>query len=292
MANKNSNLKISVIVPCYNQSHFLDECIDSLIAQTYSNWECILVNDGSTDGTEQKCLDWQQKDTRIKYLKKTNGGLSSARNAGLNYVTGNYIQFLDCDDFLMPQKFTLSIESLRDDDEVAVVITDFLLFEQKKKISKPPHCILESNCFNQEAILKEWDKRFTIPIHCALFPHQIIKKHRFDEELKAKEDWIFWLQVYEHPLRTVFIPTPLVFYRINDAGLTRNDAIMHENQMIAISKLANVIKDKELYHSFLSYNTQFYLNEIFALKKEILRQKEKRKLSYKFKKIAKLIGLK
>lgn len=287
----NRDLKISVIVPCYNQGHFLDECINSLIAQTYSNWECILVNDGSTDITEEKCLSWKEKDNRIKYIKKTNGGLSSARNVGLTHTTGSYIQFLDCDDFLMPEKFSLSINSLKDGN-VAVIITDFLLYEEKKRISLPPHCILEDNCFNQEAILKEWDKRFTIPIHCALFPTQIISKYKFDEELKAKEDWIFWLQVYENPVKTIFIARPLAFYRINNAGLTRNDTIMHENQMIAINKLADVIKDKQLYTSFLSYNTQFYLNEIFALKKEILRQKEKRKLSYKFKKITKLIGLK
>src|SRR5665647_2316811 len=78
------DVTISVIIPCYNQAHFLNESVGSVIAQTYTNWECIIVNDGSTDDTEKVALEISQKDNRIQYIKKENGGLSSARNAGLN----------------------------------------------------------------------------------------------------------------------------------------------------------------------------------------------------------------
>ncbi|WP_374360648.1 glycosyltransferase family 2 protein, partial [Cloacibacterium sp.] len=73
---------ISVVVPCYNQAQYLDECLQSVLNQTYQDWECIIVNDGSPDHTEEIAKNWVEKDTRFIYLSKENGGLSSARNAG------------------------------------------------------------------------------------------------------------------------------------------------------------------------------------------------------------------
>ena len=89
---------ISVIVPCYNQAQYLDECLQSVLEQTYQNWECIIVNDGSPDNTEEVVKKWTEKDPRFKYLKKENGGLSSARNAGIKAAEGEWILPLDADD--------------------------------------------------------------------------------------------------------------------------------------------------------------------------------------------------
>ena len=86
------NPKVSVIVPCYNQAQFLAETLDSVLAQTHENWECIIVNDGSTDNTETVAMDYCDRDKRFVYLKKENGGLSSARNAGLDIAQGDYVQ--------------------------------------------------------------------------------------------------------------------------------------------------------------------------------------------------------
>ena len=82
---------ISIIVPCYNQAQYLDECLQSVLDQTYHNWECIIVNDGSPDNTEEFANKWTAKDSRFKYLLKTNGGLSSARNAGIETANGEWI---------------------------------------------------------------------------------------------------------------------------------------------------------------------------------------------------------
>ena len=75
--------KISVIVPCYNQAQYLDECLNSVLEQTYKDWECIIVNDGSPDNTEEVAKEWVKKDSRFKYFYKNNGGVNSARNSGL-----------------------------------------------------------------------------------------------------------------------------------------------------------------------------------------------------------------
>ena len=94
------NEKITVIVPVYNVEHYLDKCLDSLINQTYKNLEIIVINDGSTDNSGTICQEYAQKDNRIVYIEKENGGLSDARNAGLDRMTGSYVTFVDSDDWV------------------------------------------------------------------------------------------------------------------------------------------------------------------------------------------------
>ena len=92
--------KITVIVPVYNVENYLKKCLDSLINQTYKNLEIIVINDGSTDNSGGICQEYAQKDSRIIYIEKENGGLSDARNAGLDRMTGSYVTFVDSDDWI------------------------------------------------------------------------------------------------------------------------------------------------------------------------------------------------
>lgn len=93
---------ISVVVPIYNVADYLDACLVSLARQTYRNIEVILVDDGSTDGSREKCLDWEKRDCRFKAVRKANSGLSDARNMGVGYSSGDYISFVDGDDIVSP----------------------------------------------------------------------------------------------------------------------------------------------------------------------------------------------
>lgn len=288
----NSSLKISVIVPCYNQAIFLDDCINSLLNQTHENWECILVNDGSTDNTEEKALEWQKKDSRIKYIKKQNGGLSSARNKGIQNITGDFIQFLDCDDFLYKEKFEKSLKQINKPINNTVIITDFQRFDNQTKTDLPPHCILEDGYFNQKDILLKWDNTFSIPIHCALFSRDIIEKYRFSEDLKAKEDWIFWLQVYENHPKTYFVKEYLLAYRMSSAGMTNNEFFMYENKTKAIKKLEEIIADKDILREFFRQNLLNTMNENFHLMERIKLLGYKRTMKYKIEKVLKIFGLK
>lgn len=94
-----SSIKFSIIIPVYNVEKYLNECVDSVINQTYKNMEIILVDDGSTDNSPRICDSYAEKDNRIRVIHKENGGLSSARNAGIRNMTGNYVLFIDSDDF-------------------------------------------------------------------------------------------------------------------------------------------------------------------------------------------------
>lgn len=99
------NEKISVIVPIYNVGIYLERCLISLCGQTYNNLEIILVNDGSTDECLEICKEFELKDNRIKVFHQSNQGVSSARNTGLKAVTGDYIAFVDADDYFHPEMY-------------------------------------------------------------------------------------------------------------------------------------------------------------------------------------------
>ena len=103
---------ISVIVPVYRTEAYLDRCIESIVDQTYTNLEIILVDDGSPDRCPQMCDEWARRDTRIRVIHKKNGGLSDARNAGMAAATGEYIGFVDSDDWIKPDMFRLLYEKM------------------------------------------------------------------------------------------------------------------------------------------------------------------------------------
>ena len=103
---------ISVIIPVYKVEEYLDQCVQSLIKQSYTNLEIILVDDGSPDHCPQICDDWAMQDSRIKVIHKANGGLSDARNAGLDICTGDYIAFVDSDDWIKPEMYQVMINAI------------------------------------------------------------------------------------------------------------------------------------------------------------------------------------
>lgn len=111
----------SFIVPCYNVENYIDECVKSLLKQTYENYEIVLINDGSTDTTYEKCLLWSQKDSRIRLLNKQNGGLSSARNFGMRQASGQFYVFVDGDDTIAADSLSEFVKVI--DEQTDVLIT-------------------------------------------------------------------------------------------------------------------------------------------------------------------------
>lgn len=122
-------MKISIIIPVFNVEKYLEQCINSVLQQSYHNFEVILVDDGSTDSSGSMCDSFAQKDTRVKVIHKTNGGLSDARNVGIKYVSGEYIMFLDSDDYWdSSQCLEFFVSKLRENK------IDILTFRYKKYI--------------------------------------------------------------------------------------------------------------------------------------------------------------
>ena len=141
---------ISVIIPIYNVEKYLKKCIESVIKQTYTNLEIILVNDGSTDGSGQICNEYKEKDNRIKVIHKENGGISDARNIGLNIATGKFIYFVDSDDYINDDAIEYLYKLLINNDAAIVIGNDKFVYE--KTINKSIE-LQEENKNN-----KEWEE--------------------------------------------------------------------------------------------------------------------------------------
>ena len=123
----NEKRLISVIVPVYNAEKTLRRCVDSLLSQDFPDAEIILINDGSTDASDELCRGYQAADARIVYRKKENGGVSSARNAGLDLATGTYITFVDSDDYVEPDYFQTILELIEQSNPDWIQFSNTLL---------------------------------------------------------------------------------------------------------------------------------------------------------------------
>jgi glycosyltransferase involved in cell wall biosynthesis len=242
--------KISIIIPCYNQAIFLEETLQSVLDQTYTNWECLIINDGSTDATDKIAQNWIKKDNRFLYFHKENGGLSAARNFGLEKMTGDFVQFLDSDDCLERSKFQQSMGEILNNPTANIVISNFEMFVDNVQKTTEPYCTLTQDNFNFKNMLYNWDITYTIPIHCGFFNKALFDYFRFPENLSAKEDWVMWVNLYKKQQETIFIDKPLALYRKNPKGMT-----MTKNM------LPDILKAIRFFKSILSDEDFQKLNE-------------------------------
>jgi glycosyltransferase involved in cell wall biosynthesis len=210
----------SVVIPCYNQAEFLATAINSVLEQRYQNWECILVNDGSTDQTSEVIKEYAARDPRIRFLEKVNGGLASARNAGIKMAKGEYILPLDADDRIGREYLLLAATALEKNSEIKVLYCEAELFgEASGKWELPAfslNLLAQTNMIFCSAIYrkKDWEAA-----------------NGYDPEMKfGFEDWEFWINLLKsgegvvHKLDYVGF-----FYRIKNNSMFGS---MNEQQML------------------------------------------------------------
>ena len=246
---------VSCIVPVYNVEKYLNQCIESIVSQTYKNIEIILINDGSTDTSPEICDRWEKKDERIIVIHKKNGGLSSARNEGLNQRKGEWVVFIDSDDYVHPQFIEILLEEVKN-NKVLMACCNY-------KSGKLDNDILSEKCYEKEGrkvklpieqksfynisndmVVAAWNKIF----HYSLF-------HRFQFlEKKIHEDYglVFFLmgELEEY----VKIEFPLYYYRNNEEGITNSIKDMRQMDLIDVCM--------EQYYFYLKKRDQRFANLI------------------------------
>lgn len=197
----NVNPSVSIIIPCYNYGHYLSEALESLIKQIYSDWECLIIDDGSTDNTKFIGGIYSENDKRIRYFYQKNHGLSSARNLGLRLAKGDFIQFLDADDMIEPGKIKVQVEYLESHPEVDIVYGETLFFEDNKSKKNNKKIKYSSKCYpnrtsgSGEVLVLSFLKGNFITVNSALIRSSLIDDiGYFNESLSAFEDWEFWLR--------------------------------------------------------------------------------------------------
>lgn len=183
--------KVSVIVPFYNSASVLEKCLVSVLSQTYTNFELVLVDDGSTDGSFALCQSYQVKDDRVKLYQKKNGGVSSARNYGLERASGAWITFLDADDYI-ENNFLLDLVA---DNKSNMVVGGFKRYGDKKDVIVPVTQLVDVKNDLNELWNKSVDKFIYWYPWGKLFRLDVIKANnlKFDERMFYSEDFCFLL---------------------------------------------------------------------------------------------------
>ena len=221
MAN---NPLISIIVPVYNVENYLCECIDSIRKQTYSNIEIILVDDGSTDRSGDICDEYAKIDSRIIVVHKNNGGLSSARNTGLEIASGNYIGFVDSDDFIEQTMYEKLINGFNYADNIG--ITSCSIYRYANGVIKPYKSawdVKRHRTVRYESFAKEvLPCKINFTVWSKLFKREIINDVKFRIG-RINEDTLYMFDISKElelrQLDMVEIPHSLYYYRMRDGSI-------------------------------------------------------------------------
>lgn len=229
---------MSVVIPCYNQACFLIDCINSLRAQSYKNWEAIIVDDGSPDNTKEVAERLISIDDRIMLLRKTNGGLSSARNAGIEVARGQYIQFLDADDAIAADKLSIQVKALDVFTNQRLAFSDYVCAKDQINNIIPPYLPTRyKDSITIYELCADWETRISIPPHCFLYSRDIFESGlRFDERLPNHEDWDFLVGAFLQCKNIIHSPFPLAIYRTRRGSMSTNVAKMRTGFLAAIDK--------------------------------------------------------
>jgi glycosyltransferase involved in cell wall biosynthesis len=227
-AGPGSEVLVSVIVPCYRLARYLPAMAESVIAQDYRTWECIIVNDGSPDETRAIATGLVRRDRRIRYVEQENGGPGSARNRGLAHAQGRFVKFLDADDLLLPEALRVEVEAARDVAARSVVISDYWLMDETGRMFENVMCSPE---FRLETPLTDmvlrWETELSIPPHAFLFDAWFFREAgvRFGEALPllGHEDWDCWTQVFLLNPIIRRIRAKLAIYRVRADSVSRDE---------------------------------------------------------------------
>lgn len=208
------NELISVIVPVYNVEPYLKECLDSIINQTYKNLEIILIDDGSLDNCGKICDEYAKKDNRIKVIHKENGGLSSARNAGLDIAEGEYISFIDSDDYVA-ENFIETLYKLCVENDCDISECDFLKFENDVVIQEK---ITEIQCYTSNEVQhKIYSEEYvkTIVVWNKLYKKYLYENMRFPLGKINEDEFITYKVLYNCKSNIAVTNEQLYYYRYN-----------------------------------------------------------------------------
>lgn len=218
--------KVSVIIPFYNQSEFVEECVGSIIAQSYSNWEIIIVDDGSIEPLPITPTE------KIKIVRQENQGLPSARNTGIANATGEYIQFLDADDTIHFLKFETQIREMQEKN-ADIAISGYWAYKHPDTSNGVTSDTELKGDPLKEFILR-WEKGLCIPIHCFLFKRHVIDiVGNFDTSLPDHEDWDYHIRTAYRNFVYCHNKAAFALYRVHNKSLCRSKDVTKGKEAVA-----------------------------------------------------------
>ncbi len=230
---------ISVIIPVYNTVAYLDTCMKSVCAQSWSHLEILLVDDGSTDGSGALCDAWGQRDSRIKVIHKEKGGVSSARNEGLKSAAGDYIAFVDSDDWIEPEMLENLASAMDNADMACCGFWTYPMDSIDFPVAKGTQPASPCGTLQAAMLIYERDGYFT-SVWNKLYRRKALKKDEklilMDPDLCWGEDEVWLAQVLKNGVRTSFIPKPLYHWRPTASSVTRSPVVTDAHMTLLTAK--------------------------------------------------------
>lgn len=256
---------LSVIIPVYNGEKFLRSTLKSVLKQSYRNIEILLINDGSTDSTEKIAKEFQKQDDRLMIFNLKNGGVSKARNFGLDHMHGEYVAFLDSDDLVHEDCYSVMMNEMRGGyDAVAV---DFEKFESTATVKSETNIQCDKVVYTgkEEFLLSLCieDKRSSVHgyVWNKIYRSSKIKNLRFNEEIQMCEDSLFSIQFFEQAECICVIKEPMYFYRVYSESSTRNSdvhkkatALSAYRYLVEMSRGLNETIYNHFVHEYIQWN--------------------------------------
>lgn len=226
---------ISVIIPVYNVEKYLKQCLDSIVQQTYSNLEILLIDDGSTDGSGMICDQYEREDSRIRVFHKKNAGVSVARNYGLEQAKGTWILFVDSDDWISVNTISYAWNAIGETDDICFIGYTKTEEDGQKTIPVNPENVkrvvvekadflgLEFQILNRDRDTVCDREKIKLSSPCKLYRRSLIENNhiRFPEQLPNGEDGVFNLYAYRYARRGVALENELYYYRQRGDSVTR-----------------------------------------------------------------------
>ena len=233
---------VSIIVPVYKAETYLHDCVESILSQSFRDFELILVDDGSPDSCGAICDEYAARDARVRVIHKKNGGVSSARNAGLDHAHGEYVVFIDSDDSAKPDYLKDLLEAAG--DEETFVIADYQPFREDGQEEKtfPAPFTVSLNAGTAEAFRSLMFGFILFPPYCKLYRRDIIEANRirFDTEMRTAEDFDFNMRYIAHAERIRYIPSVQYQYRIGyKAYVPSNDGVLGYSEIKSVHTMAH-----------------------------------------------------
>ena len=235
---------VSTLIPCYNQARYLGEALESVFKQTYPLIEVIVIDDGSTDDIDGALKRYRGR-PGLQVLQQENQGLANARNRGISVAQGAYVQFLDADDWLHPEKIARQVAILAANPDVGLVYSDYYLVYNDVDLSVED--TVAARCAdpcNPDLFLTWWIQGVFPPCAAMVQTAWIQRAGPFNPNLPAYEDYELWLRMSALGLRARYLPERLAYYRQHADSLTADTASMQKGLQIARSEVARQFPQK------------------------------------------------
>ncbi|WP_304330698.1 glycosyltransferase family 2 protein [Phocaeicola plebeius] len=268
---------ISIIIPIYNVEMYIKECIDSVLMQTYQNFEILLIDDGSTDSSGKLCDEIALTDFRIKVFHKSNGGSASARNYGMEKAVGEYIIFLDSDDYWIEKNILSLLVEKAKSDNLDVVRGEYINVDERGNRLYTPNLLAESLNFRDLVFGSFEMVKYIVNGNffswLFMFRRSALDHLRFDENRKFQEDIDFAVKIFSRNLRCGYLPIQFYAYRKRENSIMATPCISNLENSFTLCDVfyeyAYKVEDKRLFAYYLYWAIMMYYWTLEAIASDL-----------------------